>query len=48
MVDDPAKALEQIEAKGGKTIQPVMEVPNGPTIALFADPSGNTVGLIKA
>jgi uncharacterized protein len=48
MVDDPEKTLEQIEAKGGKTIQPVMEIPNGPTIALFADPFGNMVGLLKA
>jgi predicted enzyme related to lactoylglutathione lyase len=46
-VDDPAKTLEQIEAKGGKTILPVMEIPNGPTIALFADPAGNTIGLRK-
>jgi uncharacterized protein len=48
MVDDPAKALEEIEARGGKVVQPVMEIPNGPTIALFADPLGNTVGLIKS
>ena len=46
-VDDPAKRLEQIEAKGGKTVLPVMEIPNGPTIALFADPAGNTIGLRK-
>jgi predicted enzyme related to lactoylglutathione lyase len=46
-VDDPAKTLEQIEAKGGKTVQPVLEIPNGPTIALFADPAGNTIGLRK-
>jgi predicted enzyme related to lactoylglutathione lyase len=48
MVDDPAQTLKEIEAKGGTTIQPVMEIPNGPTIALFADPAGNTIGLIKA
>jgi predicted enzyme related to lactoylglutathione lyase len=48
MVDDPAQALSDIEARGGKTVQPVMDIPGGPTIALFADPAGNTVGLIKA
>jgi hypothetical protein len=48
MVDDPAESLKDIEARGGKTVQPVMEIPGGPTIALFADPAGNTVGLIKA
>ncbi len=47
-VDDPAKTLEQVVAKGGKVVQPVMEIPNGPTIALFADPAGNTIGLRKA
>lgn len=48
MVDDPATKLEEIEDKGGKTLQPVMEIPNGPTIALFADPAGNAIGLIKS
>jgi predicted enzyme related to lactoylglutathione lyase len=47
-VDDPAKTLEQIEAKGGKTVAPLMEIPNGPTIAVFADPAGNKIGLRKA
>jgi predicted enzyme related to lactoylglutathione lyase len=46
-VDDPARTLQRIEAKGGKTVQPVMEIPNGPTIALFVDPAGNTIGLRK-
>lgn len=48
MVDDPEAKLAEIEAKGGKTVQPVMEIPQGPTIALFADPAGNTIGLIKS
>jgi hypothetical protein len=30
LVDDPAETLEEIEAKGGKIVQPVMEIPNGP------------------
>jgi uncharacterized protein len=46
-VDDPAAALEKISALGGKTVQPPMDVPNGPTIALFADPEGHVVGLVK-
>jgi predicted enzyme related to lactoylglutathione lyase len=48
LVDDPSKTLEQIEAHGGKPVMPPMEIPNGPTIALFADPAGNTIGLRKA
>ena len=47
-VDDPAAALEKHLAAGGRTIQEPMDVPNGPTIALFADPKGHVVGLVKA
>jgi predicted enzyme related to lactoylglutathione lyase len=47
-VDDPQAALEQIEKLGGTTIMPMMEVPGGPTIAMFTDPAGNRVGLVKA
>ena len=46
-VDDLAGALEQIESAGGRTVQPPMDVPDGPTIALFADPEGHVVGLVK-
>jgi predicted enzyme related to lactoylglutathione lyase len=46
-VDDLATALEQIESAGGRTIQPPMDVPNGPSIALFADPEGHVIGLVK-
>jgi predicted enzyme related to lactoylglutathione lyase len=47
-VDDLASALEQIESAGGRTVQPPMDVPGGPTIALFADPEGHVVGLVKS
>jgi hypothetical protein len=47
-VDDPAAALEQISKLGGRTVQEPMDVPDGPTIALFADPEGHVVGLVKA
>ena len=46
-VDDPAAALEKIEELGGSTIQRPMDIPNGPTIALFADPEGHVIGLVK-
>ena len=46
-VDDPAAALARITAIGGRTIQEPMEVPDGPTIALFADPEGHIIGLVK-
>ena len=47
-VEDPAAALEKISALGGKTVQEPMEIPDGPTIALFADPEGHVIGLVKA
>lgn len=46
-VDDISAHLEKIEKLGGKTVMPKMDVPDGPTIALFADPQGNTVGLVS-
>lgn len=47
-VDDPAAALEKISSLGGSTVQEPMEIPDGPTIALFADPEGHVIGLLKA
>jgi uncharacterized protein len=46
-VEDPTEALEQIQRLGGKTIQPPTSVPGGVTFALFADPEGHVVGLVK-
>jgi uncharacterized protein len=46
-VDDLAATLARIEELGGRTIQPPMDVPNGPSIALFADPEGHVIGLVK-
>jgi predicted enzyme related to lactoylglutathione lyase len=46
-VDDLDAALDKIEHLGGKTVTPPMDVPGGPTIAHFSDPSGNFIGLVK-
>jgi predicted enzyme related to lactoylglutathione lyase len=46
-VDDPAAYLKKVEKLGGKTLVPVTEVPNVVTFALFADPEGHAVGLVK-
>jgi uncharacterized protein len=46
-VDDLQTALEKVAANGGSTIAPPMDVPGGPSIALFADPEGHVVGLVK-
>jgi hypothetical protein len=47
-VDDLQAALDKAEKLGGKTVNPPMEVPDGPTIAHFTDPEGNFIGLLKA
>jgi predicted enzyme related to lactoylglutathione lyase len=46
-VDDPAAALEKIKSLGGSTVSEPMDIPNGPTIAHFADPEGHVIGLVK-
>jgi len=46
-VDDPAAYLAKAEKLGGKKLMDPMEVPGGPTIAMFSDPEGHVVGLVK-
>jgi predicted enzyme related to lactoylglutathione lyase len=43
--DDLKGTLAKAESLGGKTVQEPMDIPDGPTIALFADPQGNVIGL---
>ena len=45
--DDPQATLDKAEQLGGKTLMPVTEMP-AVTIAIFADPEGHIVGLVKA
>ncbi|MEP6893731.1 MAG: VOC family protein [Gaiellaceae bacterium] len=45
-VDDPQSALDKAESLGGKTVQPVMTLPDMVTLALFADPEGHVIGLV--
>ena len=45
--DDLQAALDKAEKLGGKTVMPPMDIPDGPSIAQFADPDGNVVGLVK-
>jgi predicted enzyme related to lactoylglutathione lyase len=46
-VPDPQATLDQVEKLGGKTMMPVMEIPNIVTLAQFTDPEGNLVGIVK-
>jgi uncharacterized protein len=46
-VEDPQAYLDKAVSLGAKVIRPVTEIPNMVTYALFADPEGNVIGLIK-
>jgi uncharacterized protein len=45
-VPDLQETLDKIEAAGGKTVMEPQELPMV-TLALFEDPEGNVVGLVK-
>jgi predicted enzyme related to lactoylglutathione lyase len=46
-VDDLQATLDKAVSMGGKVVIPVTEVPGAVTMAMFADPEGNLVGLLK-
>jgi predicted enzyme related to lactoylglutathione lyase len=46
-VDDPQAYLKKVEQNGGKTVMPVTEIPDMVTFALFSDPQGHVVGIVK-
>jgi predicted enzyme related to lactoylglutathione lyase len=47
-VSNVAETLTIVEGRGGRTLTGPEQVPNGPLIALFADPEGHLVGLVQA
>jgi predicted enzyme related to lactoylglutathione lyase len=46
-VPDLAAALELVAAAGGQTVLPPTEVPGVIAFALFKDPAGNLLGLVR-
>ena len=46
-VVDLNETLAKAEEMGGKAVMQPMDIPDGPTIAVFEDPEGNTIGLVK-
>lgn len=46
-VKDLQATLDKAESMGGKTVVPPTEIPNMVTFALFSDPEGHVVGLVK-
>ncbi len=47
-VDDPQAYLDKVTRAGGKTLMEATKVMEMVTIAMFADPQGNVVGLLKS
>ncbi len=47
-VDDLAVSLARAAQLGGRTLMEPHAVPGGPEIALFEDPEGNAIGLLRA
>ena len=46
-VDDAQAALDKAVSMGARVVLPVTAIPNMVTYALFADPDGNVVGIVK-
>ena len=46
-VDDLQAYLDKAEGMGGKTVMPPTEIPGMVTFALFTDPEGHLVGMVK-
>jgi uncharacterized protein len=46
--DDPQAMLDKANSLGGTTVLPVTDFPGGVTIAMFNDPDGLLVGLVRA
>lgn len=47
-VDDPQAYLDRAVDAGGTMLMPVTEIMPTTTIAMFRDPAGNTMGIVKA
>ena len=47
-VEDLDAYLKKAQTLGGKTIMEPTDVPGGPRMAMFTDPEGHIVGMIKA
>lgn len=47
-VEDPQAYLDKATKSGATVLMPVMNVTEGVTIAMFSDPEGNTIGLLKS
>jgi len=47
-VDSIDNVLTRVEGHGGRRLMEPQQMPDGPLIALFADPEGHVIGLVQA
>jgi len=47
-VDDLQAALDRVVSLGGTVVHPVREIPGIVTLAVFTDPEGNRIGVVKS
>lgn len=47
-VADLGEALKKVQSLGGRVVMEITEIPDMVTMAQFADPAGNVIGLVKA
>lgn len=47
-VDDLQAYLDKVIELGGTVVMPITEIPGAVTMAMFTDPAGNFMGLIKS
>ena len=45
--DDPATSLERAQKLGGRFVLPPTQMKEGPLLAMFEDPEGHLIGLVK-
>lgn len=45
--DDLQASLDKAVSLGGTKVMDPTDIPGGPSVAMFTDPQGNTVGLVK-
>jgi predicted enzyme related to lactoylglutathione lyase len=47
-VDDPQAYLDKVTRNGGQMVMPVTQITPDTTIAMFTDPEGHIIGLLKS
>lgn len=46
--EDPSASLERAQRLGGRVVMPPTQMKDGPLLAMFEDPEGHLIGLVKS